>query len=79
MVLITDIKLRPAWQVDPGPGQPGGWIGLGKIKDWPKQQPNKTRSTHDPGEPGWDPMFFFIFSNVVFLIYPFFYICLVGY
>jgi len=39
------IKPGPTRRVDPGPGRTGGWIGLGLIKDWPGQQPGKTRST----------------------------------
>jgi len=44
-------------------GRPGGWTGLGLLKEWSVQQPGKTWSTggltHDSGKPGQDPMFFF--------------------
>jgi len=57
---ITDIKPGPARRVDLGPGRPsrpGGWTGSGSLKDRQVQRPGKTRSTHDPGEPGRDPAF----------------------
>jgi len=66
----TVIKPGPARQVYPGPG---GWIGPGLLKDWPMQQPGKTRLTRRvdpwPGRPGRDLIFF---SKMVFLLYPFF-------
>jgi hypothetical protein len=33
------IKPSPAWQVDPGPGWPGGWTGSGLLKEQLGQQP----------------------------------------
>jgi len=44
-IMCTIIKPRSARQVDQGPGQPGGWTGLGKPKDQGKQKPGKTRLT----------------------------------
>ena len=50
-VAATVIKPGPARRVDPGPGRPGGWTGLGLTKDRLWQQPGQTRVTRwvDPG------------------------------
>jgi hypothetical protein len=41
--LILGIAIKPglAQQVDPGPDQPGGWIGPGKVKDQQGQKNNQ--------------------------------------
>jgi hypothetical protein len=74
----TFIKLYSA-------GRPGGWTGLGLLKEWPVQQPGKTwstgGSTHDSGKPGRDPMFFFLFFfqmwfSPIPLFFSYFFSCL---
>jgi len=40
--------------------RPGGWTSPSLPKEWSVQRPNQTRSTHDPGKPGftWSLTFF---------------------
>jgi len=50
-VVTSVIKPGPAWRVDPGPGRPGAWTGLGSKKDQCKEKTSQTR--YDPARPGW--------------------------
>jgi len=77
--LLEIIVFKPgtAWQVDPGPGCPRGWTGLGLSKDRPVQWLGQTELTQQvnpwPGRPRWDPMFFFlkcgIWNTSVYILY----------
>jgi len=42
LFFIIVIKPGLAWQVEPGPGKPGGWTVPGKAKDWQMQKHSKT-------------------------------------
>jgi hypothetical protein len=57
---VTVIKPGLARRVDKGPGRPGGWTGLGLIKDRLWQSPGQTRANPD------ETRCFFFFSNVGF-------------
>jgi hypothetical protein len=65
------IKPEPAWLVNLGSGD---WICPDFSKDKPVQRPGRpmTRATRKD-------LVVFFFSNVIFLLHPFFYIFLVGY
>jgi len=53
-------------RVDPGPGRLGGWTSPDKVKDRQMQKPGRTQATRtNPDET-------LFFSNVVFLLDPFF-------